>query len=156
MLGRFTIPCLCLLAVAAAAQTPAERAQHQPQLDQMREIDRQQARDQHERVEQQRQAAAQAQQQYLAQQAEYQKQATASKQAESEQQPQTRPLPPAAPAPQQSAQPVALPGWSLKNMNSADRIGLAALGVLLIALAFAAGVIPSRYNRNGVSKGSDS
>jgi hypothetical protein len=58
--------------------------------------------------------------------------------------------PPGTPAvqanqpPQQQTPPSDAKHWSFRNMTDRDKAGLAGLGVVLIALAFAAGIIPAK------------
>jgi hypothetical protein len=87
-----------------------------------------------------------AQQQYLLQQQALQQAQKTGQQ--SQDQPQAGPKAPVQtpqtnqqPAGQQTATPPA-PHWSYRNISERDKIGLAGLGVVLIALAFAAGIVP--------------
>jgi hypothetical protein len=162
-----------IVAISAFAQTPQqiqqrqqaqERAlqreaeardqqQHQAQEEQMRAIDRQQAEDQREqnaRAAQAQAIAAQEKLYMLQQQAEQQKLAERQKQ-DLDQNSVTQSLSVAPGShvdqspPQQQTQPAVVPHWSFRNMSNRDKAGLAGLGVVLVALAFAAGIIPPKF-----------
>jgi hypothetical protein len=157
-------PAICVMAVAVLAQRTPQQIQqrqqnlerdlqrdqanreaqtHQAQVEQMRQIDRQQAEQQRQQTEQQLKAQAVAAQEQL-----YQLQQAEQQNKTQQQQAQDQNLAPnsaaAADQSQQQLQQPAVQHWSWKNMTTADKIGLAALGVLLAALAFAAGIIPTR------------
>jgi hypothetical protein len=158
---------IALLAAGAFAQTPRQiqerqqaevRAlerqsaardlrQHEAQMEQMRAIDRQQAEDQREqnaRAAQAQAVAAQDQLYQLQQQADQQQRA--ERQRQNGDQSWAGQSPPPAPAPQaeQQTQPPAAAHWSVGNMSNRDKVGLAGLGLVLVALAFAAGIIPAK------------
>ncbi len=128
-----------------------EQKQHQAQFEQMRQIDRQQAEDARGQAERAREQAIAAQEQlYLLQQAQQQAQEKHSG-VQDQGQPVSRTAT-SVQQPQQATQPAqsesAVPRqWSFRNMTDLDKAGLAALGVLLVVLAFAAGIIPARLTR---------
>jgi hypothetical protein len=142
------------MAAERALRESAEREQqqHQAQIEQMRQIDRQQAGDAREQAERQARAAAitAQQQQYLLQQQAAARQAQdkggeqdrAQSSAGTQQQP-SLPVPRQVQPVQAQQQSSPSPHWSFSNMSGFDKAGLAALGVVLVALAFAAGIIPS-------------
>jgi hypothetical protein len=131
-------------------QEQRDQQQRDSQMEKMRQIDRQQAEDAHQLEEKARAKAIATQENlYLLQQAEQQKaQAQTKSQAADQnvptaiQQVQTVPSTPQTEAP--PAQAAAASRWSFSNMTTLDKAGLAALGVLLIALACAAGIIPAK------------
>jgi 2-methylisocitrate lyase-like PEP mutase family enzyme len=116
----------------------------------MRQVDRQQAEDARQQAEKARAQAIAAQENlYLLQQAE-QAQAQAKAKAEAG---DDAGAPLAAPPLVQARQtgqatpaqpPAPAPHWSFRNMSTLDKAGLAALGVLLVVLAYAAGIIPAK------------
>lgn len=126
-------------------------AQHRhAQFEEERQLDRQRVEDQFLRTEQQRQAQAVAEQQllYLLEQAAQRQLVKQQRQTQSEDQPQTGQEPQvesrrAARMSEQEISPSA-PSWSYKNMSDLDKAGLVALGALLAALAFAAGIVPAK------------
>jgi hypothetical protein len=137
-------------------QEQREQQQRDAQMEKMRDIDRQQAEDARRQAEKARaQAIATQENQYLLQQAEQAQAQTKAKAAADDQgtpRPAVRPgqteqptAPPQASQPaSQPAAPAAAPHWSFRNMSALDKAGLAALGVLLVVLAYAAGIIPAR------------
>lgn len=125
-----------------------EQQQRDAQMEKMREVDRQQAEEARQQAEKARAQAITAQENlYLQQQAE---QAKAAAKAEAADQDAARPAVQSAQsvpsAPQTEALPVqpAAAHWSFSNMTTLDKAGLAALGVLLVVLAYAAGIIPAK------------
>jgi hypothetical protein len=165
----FEFAVFTLVAIGAFAQTPhqiqerqqaEERAlqresvardqrQHEAQIEQMRAIDRQQAEDQREQAARTAQAQAVAAQEQLY---ALQQQAEQKQRAERQRQDGDRSSAPGAPAgqmsqslPQQQAQPPYVAHWSFSNMSNKEKAGLAGLGVVLVALAFAAGIIPAKF-----------
>jgi hypothetical protein len=123
----------------------------QAQIEKMRQDDRQQAEDARQQAEKARaQAIATQENLYLLQQeAQAKAQAKAKAEAADQDAPrsaaqraQTIPSKSQMEAP--PTQPAAAPHWSLSNMTTLDKAGLAALGVLLVVLAYAAGIIPVR------------
>jgi hypothetical protein len=130
-------------------QEQREQQQRDAQMEKMREIDRQQSEDAREREEKARQQAITAQENLYVLQQEEQAKAAAQAKKDAENQGVQRPrvqsgvqagqsVPPAAPA----VQTATSSHWSFSNMTTLDKAGLAGLGVLLIALAYAAGIIP--------------
>ena len=132
-------------------QQQQEQQQHDAQMERMREIDRQQAEDARQRDEKARQQAITAQENlYLLQQAEQAKAAAkATANAENQNMPRRAAQPgvqtiPVAPQTQAPPAQSAAAHWSLSNMSALDKAGLVGLGVVLVALAYAAGIIPAK------------
>ena len=140
----------------AAEQTRVTEQARQAQEREIRRVDRQQAEQQRQYAEQQRQyaeqqraAQAQAEQQRL-----YQLQQTAQVQKKQESGDQAlAPMPAVVQgdavveaAPQAAVQQSPAPHWSVSHFSRRDTVGLAALGVLLVALACAAGIVPIRLS----------
>lgn len=168
----FGLAVFTFLATGAFAQTPhqiqerqqaEERAlqresaardqqQHEAQVEQMRAIDRQQAEEQREQSARaaQAQAVAAQEQLYILQQQALQKQ-RAERESQDGNQGSAAQYPPGAPAgqvnqsSQEGPQPSDAPRWSFRNMTNKEKAGIAGLGVVLVALAFAAGIIPARF-----------
>ena len=123
----------------------------QAQIDKMREIDRQQTEEAHQQAEKARAQAIAAQENFYLQQVEDQAKAAAKAKAEGAnpgvaqpvvQSGQSVPVTTQTEAP--AAQPAVTAHWSFRNMTTLDKAGLAALGVLLVVLACAAGIIPAK------------
>ena len=139
-------------------QEQREQQQHQAQIDQMRQIDRQQAEDARQQAEKARAQAIAAQENLHLQRLAEQAQAKAKSLAQNDsgtllsvQQPQTAQPPASQPASQPASPASPTQQWSFRNMSTLDKAGLAALGVILVALACAAGLIPAKripYSRN--------
>ena len=133
----------------AAEQTRVTEQARQAQEREIRRVDRQQAEQQRQYAEQQRAAQAQAEQQRL-----YQLQQTAQVQKKQESGDQAlAPMPAVVQgdavveaAPQAAVQQSPAPHWSVSHFSRRDTVGLAALGVLLVALACAAGIVPIRLS----------
>jgi hypothetical protein len=133
-------------------QQEREQQQHDAQVEKMREVDRQQTEDARQQAEKARAQAITAQENlYLLQQEEKAKAAVKAK-ADAADRDAPRPAiqsgaqsVQSAPQTQASqAQPAANPHWSFSNMSTLDKTGLAALGVILVGLAYAAGIIPAK------------
>jgi hypothetical protein len=129
-----------------------DQQQHEAQVEQMRAIDRQQAEEQREQSARaaQAQAVAAQEQLYILQQQALQKQ-RAERESQDGNQGSAAQSPAGAPAGQvnqsspQQPQPSDAPRWSFRNMSNEEKAGIAGLGVVLVALAFAAGIIPARF-----------
>jgi hypothetical protein len=121
----------------------------QAQIDKMRQIDRQQAEEARQQAEKARaQAIATQENQYL-QQLEDQAKAQAKAKAEAANQGVAQPIvqsgqsvPLTSQTQARPEQPTAAAHWSFTNMTTLDKVGLGALGVLLVVLGYAAGIIP--------------
>lgn len=145
------------LNVERAAQQDAlnrEAQVHQAQMEQMRRIDRQQAEQQNQLTEQQLKAQALAAQEqlYRLQQAEQQRQQQETErqsQAQDQSTPHYAQAAIKSPSPERPLPQTTASHWSFNNMTTADKIGLAALGLLLAVLAVAAGIIPVRLFHPG-------
>lgn len=139
-----------------------EQQQHQAQIEQVRRIDRQQEEEQRQQARQQAEAQAAAAQQrlYQIQQAEEQARATAQTQGDDQSQAERRPPievqqpneQPQQLAPSAALRPSVAQHWSYRNISTRDKVGLGALGVLLAALAFPAGIVPARFARRRVGR----
>jgi fused signal recognition particle receptor len=123
----------------------------QAQIDKMREIDRQQAEEARQQVEKARAQAIATQENFYVQQQEEQAKAQAKAKAEAANQDVARPVtqsrhsvPVTSQTQVRPGQPAAAAHWSFRNMTTLDKAGLAALGVLLVVLAYAAGIIPAK------------
>jgi hypothetical protein len=127
-------------------QEQREQEQRDAQMEKMRDIDRQQAEDARERDEKARQQAITAQENlYVLQQEEQQKAAAQAKaKADAEDQGVARTGIQRVPSAQTAVLPAAPAHWSFSNMTTLDKAGIAGLGVILIALAYAAGIIPAK------------
>jgi leucyl aminopeptidase (aminopeptidase T) len=124
---------------------------HQAQVDKMREIDRQQAEEARQQVEKARAQAITTQENVYLQQQEEQAKALAKAKSEAANQDGARPVvqsgqgvPVASQTQATPGQPGAASHWSFRNMTTLDKAGLAALGVFLVVLAYAAGMIPAK------------
>jgi hypothetical protein len=132
-------------------QEQRDAQQHQAQMEQMRQIDRQQAEDARQQAEKARaQAIATQENLYLLQQEEQQKAQAKARAAAADQGVPRPAVQSAQPVPARSqtaatpARPAAAAHWSFRNMTTLDKAGVAALGVLLVVLAYAAGIIPAK------------
>jgi hypothetical protein len=131
-------------------QQQREAEQRQAQLDQIREVERRSDHEQHRLAEQQLQAQV-AQQQYLVQQLQQaqerqaaEAQTAARDRAQTERRSEVQPLRPTVSGPQETLHQPVGPHWSYRNISNRAKFGLTALAILLIALAFPAGIIPFR------------
>ena len=131
-------------------QEQRDAQQHQAQMEQMRQIDRQQAEDARQQAEKARaQAIATQENLYLLQQEEQQKAQAKARAAADQNVPgpavqDGQSVPATSQTQAAPAQPAATAHWSFRNMSALDKAGLAALGVLLVVLAYAAGIIPAK------------
>jgi hypothetical protein len=122
----------------------------QAQIEEKSQIDRLRVEDQIRRIELERQVRAVAEQQllYLLRQAKQRQLVEQQGQIQVEDQVRAGQEQPAQsqPATQLSDHEVSPPvmHWSYKNISDRGKAGLAALGTVLVALAFAAGIIPAR------------
>jgi len=123
----------------------------QAQANKMREIDRQQAEEARQQVEKARAQAIATQENFYLQQQEEQAKALAKAKAEAANQDTPQPVVQSGQSVPVTSQTQAAPGrpataahWSFRNMTALDKAGLAALGVLLVVLAYAAGIIPAK------------
>jgi hypothetical protein len=131
----------------------------QAQIEEKSQIERQRVEDQLRRAELQLQAQAVAEQQllYLLRQAKQRQLVEQQGQSQLEDQPRAWQGPQQAqsqPAARLSDRGMSPPvtHWSYKNISDRDKAGLAALGAVLVALAFAAGIIPTRLTPKWVMR----
>jgi uncharacterized Rmd1/YagE family protein len=123
----------------------------QAQIDKMRQIDRQQAEEARQQAEKARAQAIATQENFYLQQVEEQAKAAAKAKAAGANQDVAQPVvqsgqsvPVASQTQATPGQPAAAAHWSFRNMTTLDKAGLGALGVLLVVLACAAGIIPAK------------
>ena len=133
-----------------------EQQQHQAQIEQMEQLDRQAAEEAREQADRQAKAKAiAAQQQAYLQQQQAAQQASASTGDPGRNQPrpfqtnQTNPAQTQSSLPPTTGPPTSPTAahWSFKNMSNPAKLALVGLGVILVALAFAAGILPGRFMR---------